>query len=118
MKRYDFTVPENARREQGCFPAPAGCFRQVPAYALRRAFQKRDVKVDGHRVDLSAMASPGTQVCIYTDEARVETVPVVYQDENVLVAVKPAGVSCELGPLGGGKTFPQLLCEQLGPGTA
>ena len=67
--------------------------------------------------DLSAMASPGTQVCIYTDEARVKTVPVVYQDENVLVAVKPAGVSCEPDRRGG-KTFPQLLCEQLGPGTA
>lgn len=63
------------------------------------------------------MASPGTQVCIYTDEARVKTVPVVYQDENVLVAVKPAGVSCEPDRRGG-KTFPQLLCEQLGPGTA
>lgn len=62
-------------------------------------------------------ASPGTQVCIYTDEARVKTVPVVYQDENVLVAVKPAGVSCEPDRRGG-KTFPQLLCEQLGPGTA
>ena len=46
-----------------------------------------------------------------------EAVPVVYQDENVLVAVKPAGVSCEPDRRGG-KTFPQLLCEQLGPGTA
>ena len=56
-------------------------------------------------------------MCIYTDEARVKTVPVVYQDENVLVAVKPAGVSCEPDRRGG-KTFPQLLCEQLGLGTA
>lgn len=35
----------------------------------------------------------------------------------MLVAVKPAGVSCEPDRRGG-KTFPQLLCEQLGPGTA
>ena len=116
MKRYDFTVPENAQGTR-LFPCACRMLPQVPAYALRRAFQKRDVKVDGHRVDLSAMASPGTQVCIYTDEARVKTVPVVYQDENVLVAVKPAGVSCEPDRRGG-KTFPQLLCEQLGPGTA
>lgn len=94
MKRYDFTVPENAQGTR-LFPCACRMLPQVPAYALRRAFQKRDVKVDGHRVDLSAMAGPGTQVCIYTDEARVKTVPVVYQDENVLVAVKPAGVSCE-----------------------
>ena len=116
MKRYDFTVPENAQGTR-LFPCACRMLPQVPAYALRRAFQKRDVKVDGHRVDLSAMASPGTQVCIYTDEARVKTVPVVYQDENVLVAVKPAGVSCEPDRRGG-KTFPQLLCEQLGPGAA
>ena len=116
MKRYDFTVPENAQGTR-LFPCACRMLPQVPAYALRRAFQKRDVKVDGHRVDLSAMASPGTQVCIYTDEAREKTVPIVYQDENVLVVVKPAGVSCEPDRKGG-RTLPQLLCGQLGPGAA
>lgn len=116
MKRYDFTVPENARGTR-LFACAHRMLPQVPEYALRRAFQKRDVKVDGRRVDLSAMAGPGTQVCIYTDEAREKTVPIVYLDENVLVAVKPAGVSCEPDRKGG-KTFPQLLHEQMGPETA
>lgn len=72
MKRYDFTVPENAAGNKAVsLRLPDASCRFRP-YALRRAFQKRDVKVDGHRVDLSAMASPGTQVCIYTDEARVK----------------------------------------------
>lgn len=116
MRRYDFTVPENARGTR-LFACARRMLPQVPDYALRRAFQKRDVKVDGGRVDLSAMAEPGTQVCIYTDEAREKTVPVVYQDENVLVVVKPAGVSCEPDRKGG-RTLPQLLCGQLGPGAA
>ena len=55
MKRYDFTVPENARGTR-LFACACRMLPQVPAYALRHAFQKRDVKVDGRRVDLSAMA--------------------------------------------------------------
>lgn len=112
MKRYDFTVPENARGTR-LFACACRMLPQVPAYALRHAFQKRDVKADGRRVDLSAMAQPGTEVCIYTDEAREKTVPVVYQDENVLVVVKPAGISCEPDRRGG-RTLRQLLQEQLG----
>ena len=112
MKRYDFTVPENARGTR-LFACACRMLPQVPAYALRHAFHKRDVKVDGRRVDLSAMAQPGTEVCIYTDEAREKTVPVVYQDENVLVVIKPAGISCEPDRRGG-RTLPQLLQEQLG----
>ena len=112
MKRYDFTVAENARGTR-LFACACRMLPQVPAYALRHAFHKRDVKVDGRRVDLSAMAQPGTEVCIYTDEAREKTVPVVYQDENVLVVIKPAGISCEPDRRGG-RTLPQLLQEQLG----
>ena len=65
MRRYDFIVPENARGTR-LFACARRMLPQVPDYALRRAFQKRDVKVDGGRADLSAMAEPGAQVCIYT----------------------------------------------------
>ena len=113
MRRYTFTVEEKARGSR--LLAYAGrMLPQVPAYALRAAFQKRDVRVDGRRVDLSAMAEPGTEVCIYTDEAREKTVPVIYQDENVLVVFKPAGVSCEPDRKGG-RTLPELLAGQTGP---
>ena len=86
----------------------------VPQYILREAFQKRDVKVNGQRVGLDAMLQPGTQVKIYArdTEAKAIDIPIVYQDERVLIAVKPAGVSCEADAKGG-KTLPQLLHTQL-----
>lgn len=87
---------------------------QVPPYILREAFQKRDVKVNGQRVDASAMLVPGAQVTIFAREtqARVISIPILYQDERVLVAMKPAGVSCEADSKGG-KTLPQLLHAQM-----
>ena len=114
MKRYDFTVPENARGTR-LFACACRMLPQVPAYALRHAFHKRDVKVDGRRVDLSAMAQPGTEVCIYTDEAREKTVPVVYQDENVLVVVKPAGISCDRIAGGGRERCPSFCRSSWAP---
>jgi len=86
----------------------------VPEYVLREAFQKRDVKVNGQRVGMDAMLVPGTEVKIYARETQIKRaeIPIVYEAENVIVAVKPAGISCETDAKGGA-TLPQLLHAQL-----
>ncbi len=112
MKLYTFQIPENAA--PGRLLALAGrMLPDVPEYLLREAFKKRDVKIDGQRCGMDAMIVPGAQVQIYARESASKAIdiPVVFEDENVLIAVKPAGVSCEKDGKGG-KTLPELLQKE------
>ena len=111
MKRYDFTISSDARPGR-LFALTARMLPDVPEYALREAFRKRDVKVNGMRVGMDAQVEPGAEVCIYTRDTEAKTIPIIYQDECVLVAVKPAGVSCEPDAQGG-RTLTQLLHAQM-----
>ena len=112
MKRYTFTIPSDARPGR-LLPLAGRMLPEVPEYILREAFRKRDVKVDGQRVGMDATVVPGAEIRIYAreTEAKAIEIPVIYEDENVLVAVKPAGVSCEPDAKGG-RTLTQLLKTQ------
>lgn len=111
MKRYVFVVPENQPGGR-LFAYVRRVIPDVPEYALREAFRKRDVKVNGERVSLDARTIPGTEVCLYVRETEGRTISIVFEDERLLVVVKPAGVSCEPDAKGG-QTLPQMLCAQL-----
>lgn len=113
MKLHVFEVPFNAR-EGRLLALARRMLPDVPEYAIREAFQKRDVKVDGQRVGMDAMLVPGTEVRVYTRDLQPKAIaiPVVYEDEHVLLAVKPAGISCEKDDKGG-RTLPQLLHAQM-----
>jgi len=112
MKRYDFTISSDARPGR-LFALTARMLPDVPEYALREAFRKRDVKVNGMRVGMDAQVVPGAEVKIYTRdlESKQLLVSIIHEDENVLVVFKPAGISCEPDAKGG-KTLPQLLYMQ------
>lgn len=112
MKLHTFEISPNAEKTR-LMTLAKRMLPDVPEYALREAFQKRDVKVNGQRVGLDALALPGTEVKIYTRDLapRQPLVSVLYEDENVLVVFKPAGISCEPDAKGG-KALPQLLYEQ------
>lgn len=112
MKLHTFVISPNAEKTR-LMTLAKRMLPEVPEYALREAFQKRDVKVNGQRVGLDALALPGAEVKIYTKDPapRQPLVSVLYEDENVLVVFKPAGISCEPDAKGG-KALPQLLYEQ------
>lgn len=109
MKLYTFQIPLNARPGR-LLPLAGRMLPEVPEYLLREAFRKRDVKINGQRVGMDAEIIPGAQISIYTREAQQKAIdiPVIYEDENVLVVHKPSGVSCEPDSKGG-KTLTQLL---------
>lgn len=111
MKRYDLTLPENAPRGR-LIKHLSRALPQVPFYALREAFQRRDVKVNGKRVGMDAMVQAGADIAVFVRETPSAVIPVVYQDDNLMVVVKPAGISCEADTRGGPSlTF--LVHEQL-----
>lgn len=112
MRRYSFVIPSDAK-EGRLLGFIKRMLPEVPEYALREAFRSRDVKVNGSRVSIDAMLTPGAEVCVYTrDTKAARTLTVVYEDENVLVTVKPAGISCEEDEKGG-RTLTQLLHAQM-----
>lgn len=111
MKRYDLTLPENAPHGR-LINHLSRALPQVPFYALREAFQKRDVKVNGKRVGMDAMVQPGGEIILFVQETSAMEIPVVYQDDNLMIVIKPAGISCD-ADAGGGQTLPALVHEQL-----
>lgn len=111
MKRYDLTLPENAPHGR-LISHLSRTLPQVPFYALREAFQKRDVKVNGKRVGMDAMVLPGGEITLFVRETPAMAIPVVYQDDNLMIVVKPAGISCDADARGG-QTLPALVHEQI-----
>ena len=112
MKLHTFVISPHAEKTR-LFTLAKRMLPDVPEYALREAFQKRDVKVNGQRVGMEASVLPGAEVKIYTRdlEARQPLIPIVYEDERVLVVFKPAGISCEPDAKGG-RTLTQALLMQ------
>lgn len=80
----------------------------LPAWAIREAFSRRDVKMDGQRVKADAQTRPGAQVLVYGVREEAELpLQVVYEDEHILLVNKPAGISVQADP-GGGATMESL----------
>ena len=68
---------------------------ELSPQTVRACFQRRDVKLDGRRVKPDARVAAGQLVQVYCMEERADPVDVVYEDEDVLLVNKRAGVSVE-----------------------
>lgn len=71
----------------------------LPAHVVRDAFACRDVKMDGKRVGKDETVLPGAEIRLFSGY-RVE-IPVVYEDEAILLLNKPAGINCDKDVWGG-----------------
>lgn len=80
----------------------------LPAHVLRDAFGKRDVKVNGLRVQRGSIVSAQAKIQVYTDYS-VE-LPIVFEDDHIVLINKPAGISCDDDGRGG-MTVLSLLKE-------
>ena len=67
----------------------------LPPQTLRACFQRRDVKLDGRRVKPDARVASGQLVQVYCMEEAADPIDPVYEDEDVLLVNKRAGVSVE-----------------------
>lgn len=70
----------------------------VPFSLLAKTFRKRDVKVNGTRVKENHILSAGDKIELYLPDDLLDAprplpeIPVVYQDENILIVNKPQGI--------------------------
>ena len=98
MRVYEAVIPEKAQGMR-LDKYLSLAMPLLPAHVIRDALATRDVKMDGARAGKDAMASPGAKVRLYTDFS-VE-LPVVYEDESILLINKPAGITSDPDAWGG-----------------
>lgn len=67
----------------------------LTAVTVREAFSHRDVKLEGKRVRQDARVRAGQLVQVYCMEAPEQSLDVVFEDEDVLIINKRAGISVE-----------------------
>ncbi len=84
-------------------------FPELPTWALRDAFTRRDVKLDGRRVRPDLRVQGGELAQIYVAE-RAPVLDVVYEDEELLLINKRPGISVT-EDAGGGATLTELAAR-------
>ena len=90
MKRYSVVIPINQPRVR-LAQYIRQAFPLLPAWVMRDALKKRDVKLDGIRADADDFTIPGATVTVFTlfDPA----IEIVYEDDQILIINKPSGIS-------------------------
>lgn len=74
---------------------------EVPQRTVQQSFSRRDVKLDGKRVKPDVRVNAGQKVELFCMEQAAPLVDVVYEDDDVLLINKRAGVSVEPDEKGG-----------------
>ena len=74
---------------------------EVPQRTVQQSFTRRDVKLDGKRVKPDVRVCAGQKVELFCMEQTTPLVDVVYEDDDVLLINKRAGVSVEPDEKGG-----------------
>lgn len=77
----------------------------LPKSMMYKLFRKKDIKINGRRCDISAVLQTGDVVTVYVKQElsgekkhdmsflkSPDSVDIVYEDENVLIAYKPVGL--------------------------
>ena len=106
MPLKEWTIPS------GAAPRKASDFLRealpaLPESALRRLFAARDVKLDGVRISGDTPVRPGQLLAAYLPGTLSEqaissrSLEIVYEDDDVLLVNKPAGISVEPDAHGG-----------------
>lgn len=110
MNVYSFVIPP---QQDGAklYGLTARMLPEISEHAVREAFERRDVKQDGKRVDKNARAVAGAEIKLYTQEG-AKPLDVLFLDDNLMVVRKPVGVSCE-SDAKGGKTIAQMAWDFL-----
>ena len=75
---------------------------ELPEKSVRAAFLRRDVKLDGKRIEKDTRVRTGQAIRLYLGEDEIrEPLEVVYEDGDVMLVNKPAGLSVERDERGG-----------------
>ncbi|MBE5768424.1 MAG: RluA family pseudouridine synthase [Clostridiales bacterium] len=100
MAKYEFIIDKAAEGQR-----VDACIRrflpELPPHIVRESFSRRDVKLDGVRIRPDQRVTAGQTVAVFCMEQRASAVDVVYEDSDVLLVNKRAGISVEPDEKGG-----------------
>lgn len=92
MAKYEFLLDQAAEGQR-----IDACIRrflpELPQPTVRESFRRRDVKLDGRRVPPDTRVHGGQTVAIFCMERDADPIEAVYEDEDVLLVNKRAGIS-------------------------
>lgn len=74
---------------------------ELPSAVVQTSFRRRDVKVNGVRVKQDARVHTGDTIQVYCMEQQADPLDIVYEDGDVLLINKRAGISVEADDKGG-----------------
>lgn len=98
--KYEFIIDPAAEGQR-----VDACIRrflpEVPQRTVQQSFSRRDVKLDGKRIKPDVRVAAGQKVELFCMEQTAPLVDVVYEDDDVLLINKRAGVSVEPDEKGG-----------------
>lgn len=100
MKCYEW-IADHAAEGQRIDACLRRFLPEIPPHVLRECFARRDVKLDGKRVKPDTRVTSGQRAQVYCPDAAQPPVEVVYEDGDVLLVNKRAGVSVEPDKKGG-----------------
>lgn len=66
----------------------------LPAWAIREALRKRDIKINGVRTQENTDLKSGDRVELYTPVIEKE-IPIVFENEDCIIVNKPAGLNTD-----------------------
>lgn len=85
---------------------------EVPQQTVQAAFKRRDVKLNGTRVKPDTRVHTGDELLLYCMEQTAPAIDVVYEDDDVLLINKRAGISVDEDDRGGA-TLTELACKHV-----
>ena len=88
MEKLEFTN----KKEQKLFDAIISVRPTLNYSILKTALRKKDIKVNSQRVKEDILLRPNDIVEIYLSDRKEKTFDKIYEDDNVLLAFKPAGI--------------------------
>jgi len=98
--KYEF-ITDSAAEGQRIDACIRRFLPELPARTAQESFARRDVKLDGKRVKPDVRVTAGQKVELFCMEQAAPLVDVVYEDADVLLVNKRAGISVEPDEKGG-----------------
>lgn len=104
LKQLFIPSEHDGKRVSDCVRA---VLPDLPESVIRRLFADRDVKLDGSRVSRDVSVHTGQELKIYVpdsisaDASSASSLSIIYEDEDVLLVNKRAGISVEADARGG-----------------
>lgn len=98
--KYEF-ITDHAAEGQRIDACIRRFLPELPPRTAQHSFARRDVKLDGKRVKPDVRVTAGQKVELFCMEQAVPIVDVIYEDDDVLLVNKRAGISVEPDEKGG-----------------